>query len=122
LVAIDPANPWGAVLAWPERADPEAPNPRRVVGAWVLLRGGQPVAFVETGLRGLVLFAGEASTGAPEAAALADALLLLARARRRRSVRLTRIDGRPAARTALGVELLRAKRALADGDGLWLEG
>src|SRR5207245_3106757 len=45
LAAVDPAQPYGAALAWPARADePGAParRPARVDGAYVVLSGGAP--------------------------------------------------------------------------------
>ena len=43
LSAVDPANPWGATLPWPESAG----SPRRAAGGVVVLVGGRPVLFVE---------------------------------------------------------------------------
>jgi ATP-dependent Lhr-like helicase len=55
LAATDPAQPYGAALAWP---DPPAdgtlgegatrpPRPARIAGAVVVLRGGAPIAFLD---------------------------------------------------------------------------
>jgi ATP-dependent helicase Lhr and Lhr-like helicase len=51
LPAADPAQPYGAALPWPKRADGRA---ARVAGAQVVLLGGQPALFVERGGRSLV--------------------------------------------------------------------
>jgi len=51
LPAADPAQPYGAALPWPKRADGRA---ARVAGAHVVLLGGQPALFVERGGRSLV--------------------------------------------------------------------
>jgi ATP-dependent helicase Lhr and Lhr-like helicase len=51
LPAADPAQPYGAALPWPKRADGRA---ARVAGAQVVLLGGEPVLFVERGGRSLV--------------------------------------------------------------------
>jgi ATP-dependent Lhr-like helicase len=51
LAAADPAQPYGAVLAWPKRAGARA---ARVAGAHVVLLGGEPALFVERGGRSLV--------------------------------------------------------------------
>ena len=110
LPAVDPANPWGAVLPWPQlgaAADPDdrdSPNggrrrrggsgPRRVPGAWVVLRAGSPCLYLEAGGQGVWTFA--SLGGDPEPGEAWAALRDLAGRRRRRTLRLRRIDGRPA--------------------------
>ena len=51
LAAADPAQPYGAALAWPKRSGARA---ARVAGAYVVLLGGEPALFVERGGRSLV--------------------------------------------------------------------
>jgi ATP-dependent helicase Lhr and Lhr-like helicase len=51
LAAADPAQPYGAALPWPKRADGRA---ARVAGAHVVLLGGEAALFVERGGRSLV--------------------------------------------------------------------
>jgi ATP-dependent Lhr-like helicase len=51
LPAADPAQPYGAALPWPKRADGRA---ARVAGAQVVLLGGEAALFVERGGRSLV--------------------------------------------------------------------
>jgi ATP-dependent Lhr-like helicase len=51
LAAADPAQPYGGALAWPKRAGGRA---SRVVGAYVVLFGGEPALFVERGGRSLL--------------------------------------------------------------------
>ena len=51
LAAADPAQPYGAALAWPKRAGARA---ARVAGAYVVLIGGEAVLFVERGGKTLV--------------------------------------------------------------------
>jgi len=53
LAAVDPAQPYGATLPWPKRADTESRRPARVAGAYVVLIGGEPVVYLERGGRGL---------------------------------------------------------------------
>ncbi|MEZ5979286.1 MAG: DEAD/DEAH box helicase [Planctomycetota bacterium] len=48
--ACDPANPWGALLPWPEHRDGASP-PRRVRGARVVLADGEPILFASPGGR-----------------------------------------------------------------------
>ncbi|HZR92733.1 MAG TPA: DEAD/DEAH box helicase [Gaiellaceae bacterium] len=51
LAAADPAQPYGAALAWPKRAGARA---ARVAGALVVLLAGEPALFVERRGRSLV--------------------------------------------------------------------
>jgi ATP-dependent Lhr-like helicase len=52
LAATDPAQPYGATLRWPKRA--EGRRPARTPGAYVLLRDGNPLIYVERGGKGIV--------------------------------------------------------------------
>ena len=81
LAAADPANPYGAALAWPERTAPgstgERPGhrPGRKAGAVVILVDGDLVLYVERGGRTLLTF-----TDHPDRLGrAADALALAAR-------------------------------------------
>jgi ATP-dependent Lhr-like helicase len=51
LAAADPAQPYGAAIPWPKRANGRA---ARVAGAHVVLLGGEAVLYVERGGRTLV--------------------------------------------------------------------
>jgi ATP-dependent Lhr-like helicase len=53
LAACDPANPWGASLAWPETY---GHRPARKAGAVVILDEGNPVIYVERGAHTVVSF------------------------------------------------------------------
>jgi ATP-dependent Lhr-like helicase len=55
LAATDPANPYGASLPWPKRDAGRRPS--RAPGAHVLLRGGEPILYVERGGRGILRLA-----------------------------------------------------------------
>ncbi len=96
VAATDPANPYGAALPWPESRG----RPSRRAGAYVVLDSGSPAVFVERGGRSLITF----GAGVDEAAV---AVVEIAR---RRISRMTveRIDGDPAADTALGRALIDA--------------
>ena len=52
LAATDPANPFGAALPWPKLEGSR--RPARAPGAYVLLRDGEPQAYVERGGRGIL--------------------------------------------------------------------
>jgi ATP-dependent Lhr-like helicase len=58
LAATDPANPFGAALAWPVSAG----RPSRTAGAHVVLVDGEPALWVERGGRRLVTFPVAAAT------------------------------------------------------------
>ncbi len=107
LAATDPANPFGAALAWPERAGDGA-RPQRAAGAYVVLLDGALVAWIGRG-GGVMTFLPE---GEPErghaAAALARALAALVDGGRRRAVLLSDIDGAPPAQSALAPALRAA--------------
>ncbi len=113
LAAADPAQPYGAALAWPRREAQER-RPARVAGAYVVLVEDEPVLYVERGGRGLLTLVGEGSVEAHagrEGAAerLGHALRALAdavRAGRVPKLSLERIDGEPAIGSALAAELV----------------
>ena len=99
LSAVDPANPWGALLPWPRRRNEDGPNPRRIPGAWVVLRLGRPLLYLEAGGRSLVTFRRLMDDSDPSHA-IAALRRISARARRR-SLRLERIDGEPAGESTM---------------------
>lgn len=92
LAATDPANPYGAALAWPDPPDGrDGPRhrPGRKAGALVVLVDGGLTLYLERGGRTLLTFTDDPATLAAGAGAL------VAAARERQSGRLTvgRIDG-----------------------------
>ena len=91
LAATDPANPYGASLAWPRRE--AGRRPARTAGAYVLLRDGAPLLYVERGGRGILRLL---EVDGPE---LVDAVAHLAEAARNGVIpklSIERIDGEPA--------------------------
>jgi ATP-dependent Lhr-like helicase len=54
LAATDPANPFGATLAWPKREDDSNRRPARVPGAYVVTIDAEPVLYLERGGKGLL--------------------------------------------------------------------
>ncbi|MGR8921518.1 MAG: Lhr family helicase, partial [Gammaproteobacteria bacterium] len=56
LAVMDPANPYGAVLPWPDVRNPTQAKPRRIPGAWLLLARGRPVIYVGPRGRALITF------------------------------------------------------------------
>jgi len=108
LAATDPANPYGAMLAWPKR-DPSAGRsgrrPSRTPGAYVLMRDGEPLLFVERGGRGILRLA--RLEGQP----LAEAIGALAEASRDGLIprlALERLDGEPVIGSSLEEKLVAA--------------
>jgi len=107
LAATDPANPYGAAVAWPRTAvsgarDPGADDgggshrPGRKAGAVVVLVDGELVLFVERGGRTVLSFGrGDAGDG-PRLAAAARLLVSETRADRLGRVTVQRVDGVPA--------------------------
>jgi ATP-dependent Lhr-like helicase len=93
LAATDPANPYGASIAWPKRGGgPGGRRPSRSPGAYVLLRDGEPLLFVERGGRGILRL------GEIDGEALAAAIGELADAARTgilRRLAIERLDGDP---------------------------
>ncbi len=95
LAAADPAQPYGAAVPWPKRADGRA---ARVAGAHVVLLGGDAVLFVERGGRTLVpLVDPDEAWLRPSLAALVDH----ARRSRRKRLAVERFDGEPVAESTV---------------------
>ena len=101
LAATDPAQPYGAALAWP--ATTAAGRPARAAGAVVLLAGGEPAAYLEKGGHSLLTF--------PAATAddhWVDALAALVKDGRVRSLEIRTVDGGPASTSPWGGPLRQA--------------
>jgi ATP-dependent Lhr-like helicase len=104
LAAVDPANPYGSALPWPDTAH----RPARVAGAHVVLVDGEVAVFVERGGRRLVTF--EAATRSDR---WVDGLVALVKEGRVRRLVIGHIDGDSAA-TSPYASVLRA-HGFADG-------
>jgi ATP-dependent helicase Lhr and Lhr-like helicase len=97
LAATDPANPYGAALAWPGAPDPDEGGPRagarhrpgRKAGAVVVLVGGRLVLYLERGGRSLLSFTEDPSV----LAAAAGALTATARTGHLGRLTVQRVDG-----------------------------
>lgn len=88
LSAIDPANPYGALLPWPD-GDGDQATPQRVAGARVVLARGVPIFYVERGGRKLRFFPAEDDA----VAAAVEELKRLATGRRYGELRVTQVNG-----------------------------
>jgi ATP-dependent Lhr-like helicase len=105
LAAIDPANPYGALLPWPEPGG--GPVPKRISGSDVILVAGKPVLYLGSAGRQLTRFPGSISEDGGELA-LALAALHRIPQRGRKRLAIQQIDGLPALESPLREALLRA--------------
>ena len=98
LSATDPANPYGAILKWPEdpRARPEAAGrgPTRSVGALVILVDGAAAGYLRRGERELLLFAPEAEP--QRSRVIREVARMLLHLATRRGMLIGEINGEPA--------------------------
>jgi ATP-dependent Lhr-like helicase len=92
LAATDPASPFGACLPWPTSRREDAGRPRRAAGCAVVLVDGALALFLDRAGRQLLTF----TTEGEELVRAASALRGVFADRRRRALRLERIDGEPA--------------------------
>jgi ATP-dependent helicase Lhr and Lhr-like helicase len=103
LAATDPANPYGAGMPWPKRESGRRPS--RTPGAYVLLRDGDPLLFVERGGRGILRLE------PLEGDAFADAVAEVATAAREGQIprlAIERVDGEPVIGSGLEETLIAA--------------
>ena len=108
LAATDPANPYGAALAWPgppvelEAGDKRGHRPGRKAGALVVLVDGALALYVERGGKTVLTFV--------EGDALAAAAASLATTVKTRigKLRIERVDGEFSVGTVLGTMLVEA--------------
>ena len=100
LAATDPAQPYGAILPWPESPG----RPSRSAGAIVVLDSGRPLVWFDRRSHHLVTFPGAVPGSFPGAGAdvgvrppvrWADALAALVRTGRVRAVEVRKVDGGP---------------------------
>ncbi len=114
LAATDPANPYGAALAWPEAAGGHRPG--RKAGALVVLLDGALALYVERGGKTVLGFgtlspAGDPGLTASEPALLDAIALELVSVLRRASIAklgIEKINGNPINETPMGAALHRA--------------
>jgi ATP-dependent Lhr-like helicase len=107
LAATDPANPYGAILKWPETPT-GARTPMRSVGATVIVVNGACAAYLARGGRALTLYLPDDEPARSQVArAVAGALA------ERGGVLLTEIDGTPAGEHPLAPFLVETGFALS---------
>ena len=106
LSAVDPAQPYGAVLPWPPREGAGGGRtPARVAGAFVVLLDGEPALYLERGGRGLQTLL---PAGDPRLERALDGLVEAARRGQIGRLALEKVDGEPALASPLGPQLLAA--------------
>jgi ATP-dependent Lhr-like helicase len=106
LAAADPANPYGAALAWPRRGDDDRRPLQRAAGAYVVLVDGEAAVYLERGGSTLQVLA---PADDPEVAGVAlRALGTIVADGRVRELVVTRVDGQPVAESPFRQTLLDA--------------
>ncbi len=111
LAATDPANPYGAALAWPASEG----RPARAAGAYVVLVDGEAAAYLERGGRSLLTF-----PAAARSPAWVDGLVALVKEGRLRRLVVGRVDGQPVADSPVA-EVLRGAGFVDGYRGLTLQ-
>jgi ATP-dependent Lhr-like helicase len=106
LAATDPAQPYGAALAWPRRGEDDRRPFQRAAGAYVVLVDGAAAAYLERGGASLVLFPA-ADDGETLRLAVAGLRGLVADGRSREIV-VKKLDGESVASATRRDDLLEA--------------
>ncbi|MDI9627401.1 MAG: DEAD/DEAH box helicase, partial [Acidobacteriota bacterium] len=117
LAALDPANPYGSVLPWPEH--PVA-RPSRAAGALVVLADGLCLAHLTRGGRVLTLFA-DPQVKADTAFLVATALQRAIGEGRLHRLRIEEVDGQPTLVSGV-YEAIRSAGGRLVPQGIVLEG
>jgi ATP-dependent Lhr-like helicase len=102
LAATDPANPYGAALAWPPHEGRHRPG--RKAGALVVLVDGELALYVERGGRSLLSWSEDPACVQPAA----DALALAVRDGMLGKLAVERADGEAVLTSPLGAALEQA--------------
>ncbi|MEO5884057.1 MAG: helicase-related protein [Candidatus Limnocylindrales bacterium] len=106
LAAADPANPYGAALAWPRRDDADRRPFQRAAGAYVVLVDGLAALYLERG--GSTLQTLPAFESPEIGAAAVRGLTALVASGRIRDLVIRKVDGLPVAESPTRQHLLDA--------------
>jgi ATP-dependent Lhr-like helicase len=106
LAAADPAQPYGAALAWPRRDDLDRRPIQRAAGAYTVLVDGLAVLYLERG--GATLQTLAPSDDPELGVAASRALSVLVADGRVRELVLKKVDGAPVAESPFRERLLEA--------------
>ncbi len=101
IAAMDPANPYGAIVPWPQVGNADAPKPRRVAGAFLIMARGRPVLYVSSSRKALITFPGTLRVEDGALSAAIEALRHLPKGPSRRMLVIEKIDGIAVADSAL---------------------
>ena len=93
--AVDPAQPFGALLPWPATGASENGKARRVAGAWVIFVGGKPIVYVMAGGRQILTFPAMRDEDRNELDVALHLLGRLPRRGRKRPLIVEKVDGVP---------------------------
>jgi ATP-dependent Lhr-like helicase len=99
LSAVDPAQPYGAALPWPQSER----RPQRVAGAHVVLAGGEPILYLERGGRALQTIV---AADDPRVEGALVALVAEVRAGRIKRLALEKVNGESALTSPLATALV----------------
>ncbi|MEM8747223.1 MAG: DEAD/DEAH box helicase, partial [Actinomycetota bacterium] len=108
LASTDPAQPYGAALAWPATSG----RPARSVSSLVVLRAGRPLVWFDRRGHHLVIF-----PGALDDPSWAEALIDLVKNGRAKSVEVRKVDGEPLLGDDVPEGLLDLLRSVGFTDG-----
>ena len=107
LAATDPAQPYGAALAWPRGAEDERLPLQRAAGAYVVIVDGQAALYLERGGRSLLSLPA-ATDDEVRDRAVAALPSLVAQGGPMRELRIERVDRGPVGESALAAALTSA--------------
>ncbi len=108
LAATDPANPYGAALAWPQRGAEGTHRAGRKAGSVVVLVGGHLALYVERGGRTMLSYPNENATGDDSLLPAIEALAAAARKGFLGRFEVELFDGEPVAGTSIAEALEQA--------------
>jgi ATP-dependent Lhr-like helicase len=106
LAAADPANPYGAAIAWPRRGENDRRPLQRAAGAYVVLVDGDAALYIDRGGGSIQTL--PASDDPDVAEAAARALGALVADGRVRELVITKVDGEPVSSSPFRDRLLGA--------------
>jgi ATP-dependent Lhr-like helicase len=105
LAATDPAQPYGAAVAWPRGADDERLPLQRAAGAYVVIVDGSAALYIERGGRSLLRLPAAVEDAEIARRAVNAIPALVAPGGPLRELRLERIDRAPVAESVLAQPL-----------------
>ena len=106
LAAADPANPYGAAIAWPRRGDNDRRPLQRAAGAYVVLVDGVAALYLERGGGSIQVL--PAADDRDVGAAAARVLQALVDDGRIRELLITKVDGEPVSGSPFREQLVAA--------------